>query len=302
MKRTYAHIVNPVNIGPPSDLVEAQPITFESMRRARAWSGDKLHVEMLSVQYPEDHSIVPEDFRKLPDLERSVLDVASFNGPQRKLPLIVDIMDLAHRETEAEYLIYTNVDIAVMPFFYDYIDRQIERGCDAVVVNRRRIPARLNELQDLSVIYATMGEAHPGYDCFVIHRDLYPKFKLGEVCIGIPFIGVSFAHNLFSFAQKYHLADREHLSMHIGKRVFGSYDNDYYRFNKAAFERVKAELRPHFQLDKFPYSELGLFRRMMKWGLNPSLSIRLWSELESEGFRDKLAELFDNWRFRFLSK
>ena len=58
------HIVNPVKIGPQSDLFKAQPITFESMRRAAEYNKE-VQVELLSTQYPEDEEIIPEYFIQL---------------------------------------------------------------------------------------------------------------------------------------------------------------------------------------------------------------------------------------------
>ena len=68
--RKLAHIVNPVVVGPSSDLFFAQPITFESMKAARHSAAGSVEVELLTTQYAEDRAIVPDGFRTTPDLER----------------------------------------------------------------------------------------------------------------------------------------------------------------------------------------------------------------------------------------
>ena len=56
---------------------------------------------------------VPAFFGCRRHLERSVLDVVTFSIP-RKLPLITDIVDRATAAPNADYIIYSNVDIAVV--------------------------------------------------------------------------------------------------------------------------------------------------------------------------------------------
>src|SRR5690554_6353663 len=120
------HIINPVNVSEASDLFVAQPVTFESMRRAKQFAANEIEVNLITTQYPEDHSIIPEFFTKTKDLDRSVLDFGAFDK-QRKLPLLQDILDRAvDYDTEADYIVYTNVDIAVQPHFYSFINQKIK--------------------------------------------------------------------------------------------------------------------------------------------------------------------------------
>ena len=88
-------------------------------------------------------------FRKTSDLDRSILDIDSFNV-QKKLPLLYDILDRACKATDAEYIVYTNMDIILMPQFYLAVDSYIRNGFDAMVINRRDIePTSDNPLQNL---------------------------------------------------------------------------------------------------------------------------------------------------------
>ena len=114
-----AHIINPVKVKESSDLYFAQPITFESMRRAKGNASD-VSIELLSTQFDEDLEIIPSGFKVLANLERSILDInPRLQG--RKLPLIKDVLLRASENTSAEYLIYTNADIGLMPHFYQYV-------------------------------------------------------------------------------------------------------------------------------------------------------------------------------------
>ena len=47
---TLAHIVNPVTVSERSDLFVAQPVTFETMRRAREAARPEVEVALLTAQ------------------------------------------------------------------------------------------------------------------------------------------------------------------------------------------------------------------------------------------------------------
>ena len=117
MTYRFAHIINPVIVPSSSDLFVAQPITFESIRIAKKLAMDDIDVSVYTAQFPEDQSIIPSWFEKTPDLTRSALDFVQ-SRKQRKLPLIGDILERLHQAADADYLIYSNVDISVQPFFY----------------------------------------------------------------------------------------------------------------------------------------------------------------------------------------
>ncbi|MCP5054021.1 MAG: hypothetical protein GY940_43030, partial [bacterium] len=181
--QTLAHIVNPVKVSETSDLYIAQPITFETMKIAREACSHEINVKQFTCQYPEDRCLVPEGFTATPDLERSVLAVGEFKNP-RKLPLIKDILDRLYDNTDALYLIYTNVDIGLQPYFYPAVSAIIQQGYDAFVINRRTIPTNYKSLEEIPAMYTEIGEFHKGWDCFIFERSLYPRFQLGTACIG----------------------------------------------------------------------------------------------------------------------
>lgn len=243
---SFAHVVNPVIVPASSDLFLAQPVTFETMRRARAAARDVADVILLSAQFPEDRQLVPDDFVATPDLERSALDLAEFKRP-RKLPLVRDILDrLYEHAPDADFLIYTNVDIALMPHFYTAVERYIDQGLDALVINRRTIPAKYEGIDDLPLMYAQAGKPHSGYDCFVFRRDLYPRFDLGDVLIGAPHVGNALRINLLCNAGAFKRFKNLHLTFHLGNDQIWRSDryDDYERWNMAQFDRVLSHYAP----------------------------------------------------------
>lgn len=229
---SLAHIVNPVNVSATSDLGIAQPITFETMRRAREHASAVVDVGLFTTQYPEDASTVPSGFTRTQHLERSVLDVGVFRHT-RKLPLLKDILERLFEATDAQYLIYTNVDIGVQLHFYATIRLLIETGYDAFAINRRTIDSRFDRVSEISLMYASVGKAHPGWDCFIFPRSAFPKFDLGNVCIGVPRCGLALLANLQANAQSFKEFKQLHLTFHRGDdRAWSTGSSgDYAAFN-----------------------------------------------------------------------
>jgi hypothetical protein len=210
-----------VLIDESSDLFSAQPITFESMRQARRFAEGRVEVELFSAQYPEDACMVPADFRRTPDLIESVLDYGTFDQ-RRKLPLLRDILDSVYQASGAEYLVYTNVDIGLLPHFYLAVDEYIAAGYDAFVINRRTISDQYCDIQHLPRMYAEVGQPHRGWDCFVFRRETYPLYDLGHVCVGAPRVGLALLANLIAHAICFREFNTQHATFHIGNdRAWG---------------------------------------------------------------------------------
>lgn len=261
-----------------------QPITFESMRRAKAYAEGRVEVELFTAQFPEDRQVVPDDFTATADLERSVLDLGTVQGT-RKLPLLKDILDALYNHSEAEYFVFTNTDIGLMPQFYVAINELIEAGHDAFIINRRRVSGSYNSVDQLDQIYAETGEMHNGYDCFVFKRSLYEKFDLDTVCLGIPHVGNTLAHNLFCWSDNFRLFTNKHLTFHIGMELVKKWGNDsYLKHNYTAFRAVLKRLEPHLKVEAIPGSGYGLFRRHFKWLMNPTLHYPTLMRLDFKQF------------------
>jgi hypothetical protein len=268
--RSFAHTLNPFNASAGSRPAIAQPVTFESMRRAKKYAEGKVSVQLFTAQFPEDRNCVPVDFTATKDLDRSILDLANFSS-RRKLPLLNDILTRLYESTDAEYLIYTNHDIALMPGFYVMCDHFASKGYDAFAINRRRIPARFNSVDQLEEMYAEAGETHTGYDTLVFKRSLFPRFIMENVVIGIPFGDTTLIHNLYAHAENFRLFTEKHLTFHIGMELVPKWgDHDQYKFNSREFHKALKKLYPLFRIENFPGASLPFLKRHFKWLMNPT--------------------------------
>ena len=284
-----AHIINPFNADPSSDLYTAQPITFASMVAAKESAENSVEVSLFTAQFLEDRDCVPSTFKLTQDLERSVMDQDNFQK-KLKLPLIADILGRLYESSNADYFIYTNVDIGLYPDFYMKIKSFIDSGLDAFIINRRRLPDGFDTIESLKEIYTLKGKKHPGFDCFVFKRDLFPKFSLEGICIGVPFIGITLSQNIFAFSERYKIFTDEILTFHIGEEIYRKRaPKEYFKYNQKEFWKAMnngpiKNLTPK----KMPYGNWPLPLRTIRWGLHPSIPIRLGLKLEKR----KLLNLF----------
>jgi hypothetical protein len=280
-----AHVLNPFLAKNHPDLKVCQPITFESMIKARNNIKGKVQVEFLAAIYEEDIAICPDEFRVLPFLQKTVTD---YFEPQKKikLPLIREILTLATENSAAEYFIYTNVDIGLYPNFYNRVEELIDADYDSFIINRRRLRNIYNSIEDLEAIYNDNGYKHPGFDCFVIKRSLISKLVLENICIGVPYFEISLAHNLFAYSNKFILVDDEKLTFHIGLEIFKKRNpKEYFQHNGTEFwKKIIPQIQKELKPQKIPYSYLPLPLRLIKWGVHPCFPIKLMIELELKRF------------------
>ena len=83
---------------------------------------------------------------------------------------IKDIFEKFNEVDDADYFIYTNVDIALMPYFYNVVFDYIKAGHDAIIINRRRLNKHYSSPNELQFMYADLGKSHPGFDCFIFNK------------------------------------------------------------------------------------------------------------------------------------
>ena len=265
-----AHIFNPVLVPPDSDLGIAQPLTFETMRLARDAAAGMVAVDLLTAQYAEDRGAVPAGFCATPDLERSLLDFGTFVKP-RKLPLIGDIVERLYAASDADYFLYTNIDIALMPFFYVAVAAMLRQGHDALVINRRTISKDYTAIADLPLMFGQAGSGHCGRDCFVWRREVTPRFVCGRTVIGQGGVGRVLQINLAATANNFREYEDQHLTFHLGDdRTWERHDQDDSRaFNRGELVQVDNTIRTRGDLPTHP----AVTSFLEHWGRTNSANI-----------------------------
>lgn len=211
------HIINPFISNDINNKINN--LTCETIRVAKNnIKYSDLEVNICYTCYEEDLPLMKNEdgFKKLSLLNRSILDIKSFNIP-RKLPLVFDIINKAD-EIDYEYLIYSNIDIHLVPDFYNSVYEYIKCGYDVITINRVTVfvndvlKTNVNELYKL----VNNGEFHPGLDCFVIKKDILKQIKPLDMCIGFDYFDKYLYYSSHIISDKSIHLIKPKLTFHIG--------------------------------------------------------------------------------------
>lgn len=299
---TIAHIINPFEVSPSSEFYYIQNTTISSIEAAIKFS-NHLAIEHLAIMHEGASILLPSFFKSLKEIKRSIADKPAFSQ-EKQLPFIKDIFEIALNNSTAKYFIFTNMDIGLMPHFYDFVHKKVANGyADSFLITRRRVGRQYLLAQDLSDVYSDIGKKHPGYDTFIIKREILQQFVLDEICVGVPFLEVSILHNLIAFSKNIEVFDDHHLTFHIGMEVMPPVSPSLYKHNRGVYEsKILPKIKPLLKQENFPYANLSLWKRMLNWGLNPCYRTSLMLEMEGMRFSRKTKFLMDEIRWKLLGK
>jgi hypothetical protein len=212
------HVLN-LYQGDEEGLGHVQERTVESMRRAAAYAATQVGgfgLDFVSVHSDEDQWVVPEGFRAAPTLTRDARSIVDL-PISRPLPLLFDILGSADRAVpDAEFVIFTNSDICLMPGFYVAVLGLLGRGFDTVIINRRTIMGWTPEDGDVHLAMAELGDSHPGHDCFVFRRSLIRRFAGNLACVGAGYVMRGLLYNLVAHSERMLFLNEAHLTYHYG--------------------------------------------------------------------------------------
>ncbi|MGC2718755.1 MAG: hypothetical protein WA209_04150 [Candidatus Acidiferrales bacterium] len=260
------HLINPVNAPAGHDLARAQAFTYESMRRAAAFAKEmdpSIRIDFVAAPLPEDVAAIPEGAIPLPELTRVSSEIGRFEVV-RRLPLLMDIIKRGREyvssieASPAPRLIFTNVDIGVLPHFYCYAAWLIRCGHDVAIINRRSVADCYGGPQDLPAILSDFGHKHPGLDCFIFDSGIVDHFVPFNSIIGMAHVMRPLFFNLMAFACNPVVLTDAHATFHIGfdsEWLSGKYA-DYDRFNRGECLKVIEALCAH---DKSIEARLAAF-------------------------------------------
>lgn len=184
----FVNVIDPLRLTNKSDLHVAQPITLDSMILAKNFSSHD--IKLYAVKHNSESVKLPAEFSFTQDLNRYCYDIFTHLPKVKHLPLIGDIFSAMNDVQDVDYLIYTNIDIGVVPSFYDDIAHYLHSGLQGLMINRRTMPTLINNqpvaVNNYHEVFNLSGLYHPGCDCFVFPRNILSKINLGNVFIGFP--------------------------------------------------------------------------------------------------------------------
>ena len=271
-KLRFTHLINPVHKPAGHELAIAQPVTFASIAAARRHYFDTAGgtVQLMCAGYEEDELLAPQDVDHMLLLKESFRDTSG-RADAPKLPLARELLASALGVADGDYLIYTNIDIALMPHFYSAAAAYLENGAENLIINRRTIFPEPGELDHLDMLYSLPGNQHPGYDCFIFKAEAARRFELGDLSIGLPGFDWVLALNLWYRAGRNLGLYDHHLTFHIGDDKAWTSDamKQWQRIHDllmpAPLENLRAEFgdKEHFLWPRPSMPPNGLMHRAM---------------------------------------
>jgi len=252
MSRSFCHLINPFPCPEDSEHGIASRITYASLRIAADEAAKHgVHVEVNAVVLPGDEIAIKPPAKLAGHLHRTVQDIHPMT-PKRPFPLIADILHMGAESSNCDYLIFTNMDIAVQPDFYlqlqGIIEKRFEPGTPFIIY-RRNISSHYNGIEQLSEMYQQPGQIAYGYDCFVFPKSYVSQLDLGTCCIG----AAHFDYLLFialdaaSGFRAQRINDLP-LTFHIGNDIAWSSQIDYIEHNLTESLAAIQRMRQHYDI------------------------------------------------------
>lgn len=236
-----AHLVNIVPLPEsgqphPAYLHVAQPLTLKSMSVAREMAKKVVDVALVACRHKNELVKAPDEFIDAPCFERYCYEVYEELRDLenlRPLPLLVDLLQGFSYVPDADWCVFTNVDIGVHPHFYLEIARFINSGLDSFCINRQHLPKEAFGIQldatCLPLVSMTPGEATTaGTDCFIFKPELISRLRLGRIFVGYPPIGRVLRLQIEALSERFHWFLNERLTFHLGNDAVWK-DNSIYR-------------------------------------------------------------------------
>ncbi|NEO03378.1 MAG: hypothetical protein F6K50_51170, partial [Moorea sp. SIO3I7] len=151
------HIINPY-YSPKEFNIKTQTKALKSIERARQLSRYSEAIKISAVYEPGQELLV-DNFK--PDyqnfIHRNVLDIKNFELPS-KLPLVFDILEAGAKNAKPDdFIVFTNTDIILAPYFYDAVIDLLQSGFDAITINRNTLSEKQIFVDSLAINMAEKG-------------------------------------------------------------------------------------------------------------------------------------------------
>ena len=236
----FTHIVPGLDSSAPAGLQGEFGLTVRSLEIASEWAKKLKHdVRVVVANFHHEPSAVTHSFERIPVLTADAQEIFP------SLPRLPFLKDALRLQVQSDWVIYSQADIIVAPFFYERIATEIDKGFSSFSINRRTVKRVEGASDPLAEIWSQVGISHKGTDCVVMPVETYQKMVVLDTVIGLLGLGRTLLLNMAvndvaskrvkDWGLTFHIEDSRQWS--IGDRAtFGNH------FNQKQFLGVVDEL------------------------------------------------------------
>jgi hypothetical protein len=208
------HVVNAYDAGTTSEA-ECHAAVIASMRQAASCAAvDSWGIHFHGVCHADEVDLIPAGFEGHPVISRSIRNDARYSGC-KPVPYLFDILAPLRGGEVGEWVVFTNMDIVLQPWFYTSVLEMLDAGFDSLIINRRTQPAEYSGCREW-LLRSEIGVSHPGMDCFVFPRSWIEEFVVSDAVVGAENVMRSLLYNLVCKAKKMAFVTRAMLTLHLG--------------------------------------------------------------------------------------
>lgn len=220
--RRLVHIINPFAAPEGSEWQAIQQAALNSIARARATAAPGTRIDIVAVAFEGETIPTLPGTLEAPRLTRGAADIGTFGRP-RPLPLLFDILAAgATHAAPSDHVVFTNMDINLVPHFYDTVGALLAAGADAMTINRWDIDKAYLDRAEAVWPLAAAEHApvhHRGYDCFVYRADRFASFRRTDAVVGMGAVMRSLLYNMVAFSDAMLMLTNVSLTYHFGNDV-----------------------------------------------------------------------------------
>lgn len=206
---SFVHVMPTVPDCGECEISNYQDMTLRSLRIARDYAAQRgISVTLLRTHMVSEPHPLESGFGDTRPLNRSHIDHPGqkrgvhYDDDTPRLPLLGDILQRGYESSTAEYVVFTNLDIALFPDFYVKANALLNAGPDALQFTRLGVPHptdmpevskkgpwRSTDYETIIAMDASRLKHHPGTDCMVLPRAWVPCVEVGQSFLGCAPVG-----------------------------------------------------------------------------------------------------------------
>ena len=180
----FTHIVPGLDAGAPAVLKADFKLALEALDTGLSCAtSENIKVSTVVAEFASGGAEIAHPFVSARVLRSDATEISDL------LPRLPFLRDVCAIRADTDYVIYSQADIVISPFFYPALTRIISRGQRTFSVNRRTIQMENTPGLKPVDLYSNTGSSHSGTDLVVMPSEIWNNIVACEVVVGLIGLG-----------------------------------------------------------------------------------------------------------------